>query len=672
LQEKDFLMAEERVVGIDLGTTNSLVAYMQGEAPAVIPGEDGERLVPSVVAVTPQGVVVGNPAGETLLTNPGNVVYSAKRLMGRGIEDTREELNLFPFRLTEDLKPDEVLKLKVGDKVLTPPEISAYVLTQLKKNAERFFQAPVTKAVITVPAYFNDAQRQATKDAGRIAGLEVLRLVNEPTAAALAYGLQKNKDGLIAVYDFGGGTFDISILKLHEGIFEVVATGGDTHLGGDDIDNLLIAIALDDIAGDLGEDVRNDGGAVQAIRKAVIEAKIRLSAEQTAKLDVTLPGGKRYLREITREQFEGLIASVIARTAGPCRQALKDAGIAPEAIDEVVLVGGSTRVPAVRRLVAEVFHLDSRGKKPHTELNPDEVVALGAAVQADILSGSGSKATEDLLLLDVTPLSLGIEALGGVVAKIIQRNSTIPASATEHFTTGVDGQANVAIHVVQGERELAKDCRSLARFDLKGIPPMTAGLPRIEVKFLIDANGILHVSAREQRSGKEAEIEVKPTYGLTDEQVEEMILSSFDNAEEDIRARQVIEAQNEAQTILSAVEKGRKHEAWQQLTSDEIASIEQGESELKASVTGGDYKVIRQAIERLDQATRRFAELMMDSAVTGALGGKTMEAAGESIGEGPTAPHPFAKAQVFDAKQEAEEIEASVKEEATAGESTED
>jgi len=667
-------MAEERVVGIDLGTTNSLVAYMQGGTPTVIPGEDGDRLVPSVVAWTDDGAVVGNAARGTLLKDAASAVYSAKRLMGRDIEDVQDELKLFPFKLADGLKAGEVLKVSVGGLLLTPPEISAYVLMQLKKNAERFFQAPVTKAVITVPAYFNDAQRQATKDAGRIAGLEVLRLVNEPTAAALAYGLDKNKDGLIAVYDFGGGTFDISILKLHEGIFEVIATGGDTHLGGDDIDNLLIAIALDDIAGDLGEDVRGNGEAVQEIRKAVIEAKIRLSDEEKVQLDVPLPSGKRYLREITREQFEGLIAGVIARTAGPCKQALKDAGIEAAAIDEVVLVGGSTRIPAVRKLVDEVFGLSARGKKPHIELNPDEVVALGAAVQAEILAGGAvaGSGLEDLLLLDVTPLSLGIEALGGVVAKIIQRNSTIPASATEHFTTGVDGQANVAIHVVQGERELAKDCRSLARFDLKGIPPMTAGLPRIEVKFLIDANGILHVSAREQRSGKEAEIEVKPTYGLTDEQVEEMILSSFDNAEEDIRQRQVIEAKNEAETILAAVEKGRKHEAWQQLTSDEIEKIKQREDELKASVMGGDYKVIRAAIERLDQATRRFAELMMDSAVTGALGGKTMQAAGESIGEGPSAPHPFAKAQVLSAEKETKEIEDSVKQQATAGESTED
>ena len=638
-----------RVVGIDLGTTNSLVAFMQGDQPTIIPGEDGDRLVPSVVAFDQErGFVVGNAARATLLTDASSAVYSAKRLMGRGVEDVQDELKLFPFKLVEGLQPGDVLKLQIGGLQLTPPEISAYVLLQLKRNAERFFGAPVTKAVITVPAYFNDAQRQATKDAGRIAGLGVLRLVNEPTAAALAYGLDKQRDGLIAVYDFGGGTFDISILKLHEGIFEVIATGGDTHLGGDDIDNLLIAIALDDIAGDaelaVDKDAKVSGELVQAVRKAVIEAKIALSEGHAAKLQVALPNGKRYAREISRAQFDDLIAPIIVRTAAPCKQALKDAALTAEQIDEVVLVGGSTRIPAVRARVDELFGLSARGKKPHTELNPDEVVALGAAVQAQILAG-GSAATEDLLLLDVTPLSLGIEALGGVVAKIIQRNSTIPASATEHFTTGVDGQTNVAIHVVQGERELAKDCRSLARFDLKGIPLMVAGLPRIEVKFLIDANGILHVSAREQRSGKEAEIEVKPTYGLTDEQVETMILASFDHAEEDIEARQLIEARNEAETILGAVEKGKHHAAWLELASYEMSAIEMEIHQLKAAVEGDNYKVIRAGIERLDKATRRFAEVMMDTEVMGAMKGQTMDAAGESMGEGPSAPHPFAKAE---------------------------
>jgi len=632
-------MTTERIVGIDLGTTNSLVAYMEGDAPVVIPGEDGANLLPSLVALDAKNeIIVGNPARKHLIETPERAVYSVKRLMGRGLEDVEDELKLFPFRLAEGLQPGEVLRIRLGERESTPPEISALILRQLKRNAERYFGAPVSKAVITVPAYFNDAQRQATKDAGRIAGLEVLRLVNEPTAASLAYGLDRKKDGVIAVYDLGGGTFDISILKLHEGIFEVISTNGDTHLGGDDIDNLLITIALDDILGDLKLDLRRNGEAVQAIRKAVIDAKIALSAAEKTVLEAELPGGQKYQRAITRAQFEQLITPITARTVGPCKQALADAKLTPAQIDEVVLVGGSTRIPKVRALVKELFQ-----REPHVELNPDEVVALGAAVQANILAG-GSAATEDMLLLDVTPLSLGIEALGGVVAKIIHRNSTVPASAVEHFTTGVEGQTNVAIHVLQGERELARDCRSLARFDLKGIPPMPAGLPRIEVRFLIDANGILHVSAREQRSGKEAEIEVKPSYGLTDEQVEQMILESFDYAEEDFRQRQIIEARNEAENILGALEKGRSNPAWQQLKNSERKQIGKLEAELRKVIAGEDYRAIRDGIEKLNQATLRLAELMMDTAVSSALKGKTMEQA--DLGEGPSAPHPIAPAEI--------------------------
>ncbi|MDE3197694.1 MAG: molecular chaperone DnaK, partial [Acidobacteriota bacterium] len=535
---------QDTIVGIDLGTTNSLVAWMNLTKPEVIPGEDGGKLVPSIVSVLDDGTVVtGNPARKELIDRPDRTIYSAKRLMGRGVADVRDELKLFPFHIAEG--SESVIKVRLGDRTFTPPEISAFVLRQLRKNAEAALGRTITKAVVTVPAYFNDAQRQATRDAGRIAGLEILRLVNEPTAAALAYGLDKRSEGVIAVYDFGGGTFDISILNLHDGIFEVLATNGDTHLGGDDIDNKLLRIAIEDIHSEWGEDISHSGEAVQTLRREVIRAKEALSFAPEARIEFAWRG-KRYEREICRDLFENLIRDIVDRTLAPCRACMTDAGVTPERIDEVVLVGGSTRIPLVRSAVEVLFRA-----KPHSELNPDEVVALGAAVQAGILSG----AVENQLLLDVTPLSLGIETYGGVVSKIIHRNSTIPASAGETFTTGVDGQTNVLIHVVQGERELAKDCRSLARFDLKGIDPMPAGMARIEVRFLIDADGILNVTARDARTGKEHSVEVKPSYGLTDEQVEAMIEASIDHAEEDFKAAQVAGARVDADTILAAVEK---------------------------------------------------------------------------------------------------------------------
>jgi Fe-S protein assembly chaperone HscA len=601
---------KSKIVGIDLGTTNSLVAYMDLTGPKIVEDAQGRKIVPSIVSLDADNrLLAGDEARDLLLTQPERTVYSVKRLMGRGVNDVKDELKLFPFRIAED--SDSVIKLKLGDRSYTPPEISEAVLRKLKENAEEALGAPVTEAVITVPAYFNDAQRQATKDAGRLAGLDVLRLVNEPTAASLAYGLDSRKQGVIAVYDFGGGTFDVSILRLHDGIFEVLATNGDTHLGGDDIDNLLLRIALEDIQSEWSEDLSSDAEGVQRLRRAVITAKEQLSFALDSTIELTYKG-KSYRRLIDRELFERLIMPTVNRTLEPCKACLADAKLTAEQIDEVVLVGGSTRIPLVRAAVEKLFKA-----KPHTELNPDEVVALGAAVQAGILSGE----VEDQLLLDVTPLSLGIETMGGVVSKLIHRNSTIPSSATESFTTAVDGQRNVLIHVLQGERELVKDCRSLARFDLKDIDPMPAGFARIEVKFLIDANGILNVTARDARTGKEHSVEVKPSYGLSEEQVEAMIRESYDKAEEDMRERQVREARVEADTILTAIDKAMKNEAYQALEEDERLAIDKARRELMSVYHQGDHHAITEKIGVLNQVTMNLAENMMNTAVRGALKG---------------------------------------------------